>query len=290
MSSSDRELEVLRRLSRHRYLSRSQVEAFLFHGANLGSGSKDVLTRRVLRRLKTEGLISAMPRLVGGPGGGSARLGYFLTEAGARLAGGACPVGATRRRGRGTFLLAHSLMAADIALAFERSARSRQGHKLLDWESYEQTAGRVQGSRVVPDARLVYTTEAWRLDAYVEVDLATEGTRFYTAKIRRYVDLYRGGAWRSHLPTWPAVLTITPTEHRATALRVAAESVLAFHADRVARATKFAFAFLDDLVGPSGPLGAIWQVAGREGLQRLIPEDVVTVTGGPRGADGGAED
>jgi hypothetical protein len=139
----------------------------------------------------------------------------------------------------------------------------------------------------VPDARLVYTTEAWRLDAFVEVDLATEGTRFYTAKIRRYVDLYRGGAWRSHLPTWPAVLTITPTEHRATALRVAAESVLALHADRVARATKFAFAFLDDLVGPSGPLGAIWQVAGREGLLRLIPEDVPTVPAdGPAGTDG----
>ena len=144
-----------------------------------------------------------MPRLVGGPGGGSARLGYFLTEAGARLAGGARPIGAARRRGRGTFLLAHSLMGADIALAFERSACSRQGHKLLEWESCEQTAERLQGSRIVPDARLVYTTPAWRLDAYVEVDLATEGTRFYTAKLRRYVDLYRGGAWHSNLPTWP---------------------------------------------------------------------------------------
>jgi len=155
MSMYDRELEVLRRLSRHRYLSRSQIEAFLFQGATLSSGSKDVLTRRVLTRLKTAGLISALPRLVGGPGGGSARLGYFLTEAGARLAGGARPLGAARRRGRGTFLLAHSLMGADIALAFERSACSRQGHKLLEWESSEQTAERLRGSRIVPDARLV---------------------------------------------------------------------------------------------------------------------------------------
>ena len=39
-----------------------------------------------------------------------------------------------------------------------------------------------------------------------------------------------------------------------------------------------------EVVGPNGPLGAIWQVAGREGLERLIPEDVATA---PRGRSGG---
>src|SRR5712691_4166137 len=124
-----REQEVLRRLARHRFLSRSQIEAFLFDGASLGPRSKDVLTRRVLGRLTTRGLVSATRRLVGGPGGGSARLGYFLTEDGARLAGGASQ-GRAVRRGRGTFLLAHSLMAADVALAFARSAQSNAGHEL----------------------------------------------------------------------------------------------------------------------------------------------------------------
>jgi hypothetical protein len=265
-----REQEVLRRLARHRFLSRSQIEAFLFDGASLGPGSKDVLTRRVLGRLTTRGLVSATRRLVGGPGGGSARLGYALTEDGARLAGGA--VRAARRRSRGTFLLAHSLMAADVALAFGRSAQSNAGHELADWESYEQGAA-LLWSGLVPDARLAYTTPAWRLDAFVEVDLATEGTRFFSAKIGRYVDLYRSGTWRAQLPTWPAVLTITPTLRRASALRVATEGVLASSAEWMERATKFAFAPLDEVLGGCGPLGAIWQVAGREGLQRLIPED-----------------
>src|SRR5712691_8292609 len=124
-----REQEVLRRLARHRFLSRSQIEAFLFDGASLGPRSKDVLTRRVLGRLTTRGLVSATRRLIGGPGGGSARLGYALTEDGARLAGGPWGVRTARRRGKGTFLLAHSLMAADVALAFTRSARSNAGHE-----------------------------------------------------------------------------------------------------------------------------------------------------------------
>ena len=131
----------------------------------------------------------------------------------------------------------------------------------------------VLGSGLVPDARLAYTTPAWRLDAFVEVDLATEGTRFFSAKIGRYVDLYRSGTWSAHLPTWPAVLTVTPTLRRASTLRVATEGVLASSAEWMERATKFAFAPLDEVLGGCGPLGAIWQVAGREGLQRLIPED-----------------
>ena len=272
MSASLRDLEVLRRLARHRFLSRSQVEAFLFDGANLGDVSKDVLTRRVLKRLTSRGLVSATRRLVGGPGGGSARLGYFLTGDGAAFAGAAGPRRAARR-GKGTFLLAHSLMAADVALAFVRSARSHAGHELLDWESYEQGAAELRGSRLVPDARVAYTTPAWRLDAFVEIDLATEGTRFFSAKIHRYLDYYRSDTWRARLPTWPAVLTVTPTAQRASALRVATEAVVAPYAERIAQATKFAFAALDDLLGARGPLGTIWQVAGREGLELLIPED-----------------
>src|SRR2546425_12589260 len=123
-------------------------------------------------------------------------------------------------------------MAADVALACGRSAQSNAGHELADWESYEQGAA-VLGSGLVPDARLAYTTPAWRLDAFVEVDLATEGTRFFSAKIRRYVDLYRGGTWRAQLATWPAVLTVTPTLRRASALRLATEVVVASHAERI---------------------------------------------------------
>lgn len=271
MRTSDRELEVLRRLAGHRYLSRGHLEAFLFDGADLTPGSRDVLTRRVLRRLVRRGLVSTTRRVVGGPGGGSARLAYFLTDSGAGFAG-AGSRGSRHRPGRGSFLLAHSLMAADVALAFTRAAQGREGHELIEWESVWQPAKRARTSRVVPDARLVYRTESWRLDAFVEIDLATEGTRYFAGKIRRYLEFHRSADWRAQLPTWPVVLTITPTAERASALRVATESVLAWQPERLARAMKFAFTPLEEVLGPAGPLGAIWQVAGRPGLNTLFPD------------------
>lgn len=228
----------------------------------------------VLSAVAADGSASsaALP-LARSPGRKRRRTDRCSTPEGATLRTYSASKSRTTRRGKGSFLLAHSLMAADVALAFARSARSHPGHQLLDWESYEQGRTELWESRLIPDARLAYTTPAWRLDAFVEIDLATEGTRFYSAKVRRYLDYYRSDAWRAKLHTWPAVLTVTPTAQRAGALRVATESVLASDAERIAQATRFAFASLDDLLAAHGPLGAIWQVAGRDGLHGLIPEE-----------------
>ena len=53
---------------------------------------------------------------------------------------------------------------------------------------------------------------------------------------------------------------------------------------------EFDFAALPALVGPEGPLGPIWKVAGREGLQRLVPDDVQEPTGDPRSTDARLDD
>jgi hypothetical protein len=43
--------------------------------------------------------------------------------------------------------------------------------------------------------------------------------------------------------------------------------------ERLVRVTEFDFAALSDLSGASGPLGPVWQVAGRAGLQPIIRAD-----------------
>ena len=68
-------------LANYRYLNASQASAFLFDGTSITAGSREVLTRRVLGRLKRQALIQETPRLVG-PAGGAGRLVYFLTAAG----------------------------------------------------------------------------------------------------------------------------------------------------------------------------------------------------------------
>ena len=90
--------------------------------------------------------------------------------------------------------MGHGLMCAEVALSFRHAARSNPGHELLDWECDWQAFERLGAKLVVPDAHLVYSTKVWVLDAFIEVDLATEGSRVFAWKIRRYLDLYRGAA------------------------------------------------------------------------------------------------
>ena len=124
----------------------------------------------------------------------------------------------------------------------------------------------------MPDAHLVYATEDRTLDAFVEVDLATEGSRVFAWKIRRYLDLYRGGSWIKHVRVWPRILTIAPTQARSRILRRATETVLEaqLFRDRLTRSTAFGFTTLDELLGSHGPVGEIWSVVGESGLHPLF--------------------
>lgn len=270
---STRETETLLLLGCYRYLSREQISEFIFEKDNLAAKSVNTTSWRVLGSLKRRGLVDQTARLVGGPGGGSGRYGYFLTTCGYRLAASLNPALPARRpASRGTFLMRHGMMTADIALSFRRSARSHSGHELVDWECDWQAAQRLDGSPVVPDAHFVYATENYEVDIFLEVDVGTEGTRFFARKVARYVELYRSGRWREQLTVWPLVVIVTPDERRALALKRASEAVLGREVESVRRGMEFAFGSLTDLFGPAGPLGDIWQVAGRPGQQRLLTE------------------
>lgn len=272
---STRETQVLLLLACYRYLTRHQIEEFIFAGSSVRPLSKQVISRRILQGLRSRLLVDATTRLVGGPGGGSARLGYFLTAHGYKLALSLNPsLPPKRPTSGGTFLMQHGLMTADVALAFRKSARARPGHELIDWECDWQAAERVGSSLVVPDAHLVYATAQYELDAFIEIDLGTEGSRFFARKISRYLELFRSGSWKPNLSSWPVVLTVTKTGVRAAALKRATEALVAAQPDatNLRVATEFAFGSLTDLLGQDGPLGDIWQMAGHKGRRALISE------------------
>src|SRR2546427_1977937 len=270
--SPHRENEALLQLSGFRYLTQPLIEEFLFGESSLTPLSRQVISRRVLNRLKRKGLILETPRLVG-PVGGTARLVYFLTAKGYNVARSLNPGLPSRQPNlRGTSLMGHGLMCAEVALAFRRAARSNPGHELLDWECDWQAAERLGARLVVPDAHLVYATEDRTLDAFVEVDLATEGSRVFAWKVRRYLDLHRSGSWIKHVRVWPRILTIAPTQARARILRRVTETVLEaqLFRNRLTRSTAFGFTTLDELLGSHGPLGEIWSVVGESGLHPLF--------------------
>lgn len=271
-----REREALMRLGCFRDLNTAQLEDFVTDESALKPHSRHVAIQRSLARLKARGLIAPTPRLIGGPGGGSARVAYHLTQAGYRLVRSLDPSKAGHRPPpRGAMFIEHALMTADVAIAFVTEARKHPGHHIGEWEPDWQAAERLRSRTVIPDGHFVYATPEWEIHAFVEVDLGTERPSRFAEKITAYVAAYRSGSWRAQLPTWPLVLTVTPMTARATALRRATEDVLRRerHPERLAGATEFDFAALPDLCGSDGPLGPIWQIAGRAGVHPLIPVD-----------------
>lgn len=273
MRPISRETEALLQIAEFRYLTRSLVEAFLLDDdQRVKPVSRKKVCLRVLSRLRAEGLIATTGRVVGGFGGGSSPSAYRLTAKGVAAARVLNPGLPHRRPAEGgTFLMQHGLMTAEVALAFRRAARTHPGHALDEWACDWAVAEKLGSSFVVPDASFVYRTGTWTVDVFLEVDLGTEGTRFFTRKIGRYFDLYREGSWRSHLLIWPIILTVTHTEARAAALYKAIEVFLAERRGAGWRDPGAAcgFAGIEALRGP-GPLAPVWWITGRSGPQSLL--------------------
>lgn len=252
----------------HRFLTRPQLEEFLFADASLTPRSRQVVTWRVLGRLQRSGLVAATPRQCGGAIAGSTLPGYFLTSSGLALAStyyGDLPVRRPARRA--PFLLAHSVMAADVELAFRSAARAHAGHEVTIWEVDWQISLKLGNQKVIPDARLLYRIGEQRLRAFVEVDLGTEGTRFISGKIGRYIQLCNHGGWESLFERWPVVLTVTTTESRASSLCEAAAARMAESAFS-SRGMVFRFCSLERM--REDPLTALWLKAGEKVSSPLV--------------------
>lgn len=270
-----REDELIRRLAGFRYLTEPLARGLLFEGSPHTPLSREVITRRILRRLKRKGLIVETPRVTG-PTGGGARLVYLLTAAGYNRARKLDPGLSSRQPHlRGTSLMGHALMCAEVALAFRRAAIARSVHQLVEWVYDWQTIERLGADRVVPDGLLVYASREWEFTAFLEVDLATEGARVFAHKVERYIETLRRGDWRVHMPAWPIVLTVASTPGRATVLERVTARVLneSWQAERLKSVCCFLFATIEDVLGPQGPLGRIWTSATEDGWQQILPDD-----------------
>jgi hypothetical protein len=149
--------------------------------------------------LAQRNLVATIPRLIGGPGGGSARRAYLITPEGHLwLASPDRRAGPPPAR-RGTIFVEHALATAEVALGVRRGARAQPGHQLVSWESDSEIATALGDSPIHPDGRLVYALPGYEVDAFVEVDLSTERPIVFARKIALYLALYRSGTWRTRL-------------------------------------------------------------------------------------------
>ncbi|MDQ2767657.1 MAG: replication-relaxation family protein [Gemmatimonadota bacterium] len=256
-------------------MTRAQLEQILLAGASLTPRSREVITWRVLGRLQRQGLVRATDRQTGGRAAGSSRPAYFLTASGLRRAAAFYPdIPRRRPAARGAFLLAHSLLANEVELALRQAAAGDLDRELQLWEPDWQIRLHFGGgAAIVPDARFVYRRGQKRLHGFVEVDLGTEGTRFFAKKIPRYIELHRYGRWRSFIPVWPLVLTVTPTDTRAHSLCSATSAALRYEYARPQTDNTFRFISIDELRSGDA-LRVPWRVAGTAERMPLWPADV----------------
>lgn len=225
-AQNGRDAAAIRLIALRRFLTRPQLEELLFAGDALTQRSRQVLAWRVLRRLQRDGYVRATARQMGGSSGGSSLPAYFLTRFGLAAAALTCPdLPAHRPPRRAAFLAPHSLMTAEIEMAFRRAARAAADQDVELWEADWHIAMRLGDRAVIPDARLAYRVGTSRYDMFIETDLGSEGTRFFARKMERYVALHEDGAWREFVRVWPLIVTVTLTDVRAASLHRATDAL-----------------------------------------------------------------
>ncbi len=278
-----RDRDALGFLAGFRCLSCRQLCELLLPEGALARASREPITRRVLHRLRTRGLVTTSGALPDSPQDAPSLRVHLLTPEGRRayaFLDARFPLARLRTPSLGS--LAHALLLADIAIVF-RGAVERAAGPAITWECDWETVSRIGSTLVIPDALLTYELERRRIYAFIEADRATEHSPAFERKIARYLRLYRSDRWRDALPVWPLVLTITTTPRQARRLRRCAAHAVT-RAGELHLLSRFRFTSFGELCGPRGPLGQIWQVAGRDGLHPPID-----ARSDPSRAQGGGE-
>ncbi len=223
VSLSQRDLELLVSIGRHRFLTTRQVEALHFADhASPVSGARTA--RRVLRRLCQCLLISPLGRRVGGERAGSAAYVWRLASAGQRLLVREGLAAHSRRAGQepGQHYLFHCLAVADVHVALraaERQGRFELARVQLEpdcWRAYLGSAG--ERLRLKPDLFVITRTAEFQDHWFIEVDRGTESTVTVLKQCARYEAYRRTGLEQHQTGVFPLVVLVCPDERRQSTL------------------------------------------------------------------------
>lgn len=222
---TDQDRQLLRTLQRLRYLKTSQVERLFFSDRVRTPRAALTATTRTLHRLKNYGLISHLPKRVGGPGHGSTGLIWYLTEAGIRLINLGLEEQGKRKRilePSPTFLR-HTLAVAECYIQICEICKSepemRCKYLCVEpecWRAYEKN-GRDLSLR--PDLYTHTISGNYEDLWFIEMDLDTEALPAITEKCRRYHEYYQTNKEQHAVDVFPSVLWIVPTEQRKQSIK-----------------------------------------------------------------------
>lgn len=222
---TERDLLILKDLEQLRLLSTRQIQRLRFRG-HVSQSSATRTTVRVLNRLEDRGLITRLPRRVGGAIRGSAANVWQLASTGERLLRRLSGNESRRRYVEPSpQFTAHTLAVADTAVQVFEAIYDGQ-FELLEleaepdcWREYQNASGGREWLK--PDLFVVTANSEVESHAFVEVDLATEHLPAVLRKCETYQRYWRTGHEQTTRELFPAVVWITPTEMRAEKLQTA---------------------------------------------------------------------
>jgi hypothetical protein len=213
---SSRQYAVLADLQRVRLLSGQQLERL--HFAQLATpNARGSARRRSLGGLVGAGLVTTLPRRIGGERAGSAGLVYTLDTRGHRLFAEVEPNSHRVRRPWpiGWPFVQHSLAVSELYVrlrVLEAAGMIRLIHFAAEPASWYRSPQGV----LKPDAWAVYETAEWEEHWWLEVDRATESLPTVERKLRQYLAFATSGQV-GPLSVTPRVLLTVPTAARLTA-------------------------------------------------------------------------
>jgi hypothetical protein len=215
---SRRQNAILADLRRVRLLSGRQLERL--HFSQLATpNARGRARRRTLGGLVASGLVTTLPRRIGGERAGSAGLVYTLDAHGHRLLAEAEPDGHRVRRPWpiGWPFVQHSLAVTELYVRLrelEAAAMIRLIHFAAEPASWYRSPQGV----LKPDAWAVYEIGEWEEHWWVEVDRATESLPTLERKLQQYVRFAASGQ-AGPLGVTPRVLLTVPTAARLAAVQ-----------------------------------------------------------------------
>jgi hypothetical protein len=238
---SSRQYAVLADLHRVRLLSGGQLERL--HFARLATpNARSSARRRTLGGLVASGLVTTLPRRIGGERAGSAGLIYTLDARGHRLLAEAEPDGHRVRRpwSIGLPFVQHSLAVAELYVRL-RELETAGTIRLLQFATEPACWYQSPQGILKPDAWTVYETGEWEEHWWLEVDRATESLPTLERKLRQYLAFAASGQV-GPLGITPRVLLTVPTAARLAATQRVIDNLPA-PADKLIESAEFNWVF-----------------------------------------------
>jgi protein involved in plasmid replication-relaxation len=246
---TQRQVEMLAALARHRALTRDQLTLLFF-----GSKRRCQMALSQLRQLRLVRHVIYLPQ----PLAGSGPRAYVLTAAGAGVA--AQVTGINRkvlglraaRTGRSFLHINHTLAINDFYVGLQVAMRKFDGR--LNW--VEEDEVRTYYSRsgkptLTPDGAATIQLAGKEVRAFIEIDLGTERRLWLQAKFQRYFRHLAGrrGADAMH------ILFIVPDAAREATVRHVAASAFRW----APRPAPGVWITTNALLAAHGPLGPVWE-------------------------------